>query len=147
MTSFASVSLKLANENSHTHLTGHTHLQIIVHKVRHLIIASSISENCPQENQLTRFNIYVALLRSCGRDNIQLLHDFEDRLFTQHPSKYLRQENQRLALTLDEETRERWRHITYTLKQQCRKIGTRTIYAEYRKRGSSKNVPTTWHFQ
>ena len=57
--------------------------------------------------ELTPFNIYVALSRSRGWDIIQLLQDFEDRLFTQHPSEYLRQEDQWLVL-LDEETREWW---------------------------------------
>jgi len=51
----------------------------------------------PPTGELTPFNVYVALSRSWGRDNIRLLRDFEDRLFTQHPSEFLRQEDQRLA--------------------------------------------------
>ncbi|KAI5984255.1 hypothetical protein EDC04DRAFT_2834046 [Pisolithus marmoratus] len=45
---------------------------------------------------LTPFNAYVALSRSRGRDNIRLLRDFENSLFTSHPSEDLRIEEERL---------------------------------------------------
>jgi hypothetical protein len=45
---------------------------------------------------LSPFNAYVALSRSRGRDSIRLLRDFEDDLFTRHPSEYLRVEDERI---------------------------------------------------
>ncbi|KIM69312.1 hypothetical protein SCLCIDRAFT_1177308 [Scleroderma citrinum Foug A] len=47
----------------------------------------------PPTGQLTPFNAYVALSRSHGHHNIHLLRNFEERLFTQHPSEYLRKED------------------------------------------------------
>ncbi|KAG1832383.1 hypothetical protein EV424DRAFT_1312987, partial [Suillus variegatus] len=38
---------------------------------------------------LSPFNAYVALSHSHGRDTIRLLQDFEDDLFTRHPSESL----------------------------------------------------------
>jgi hypothetical protein len=32
-----------------------------------------------------------------GRDTIRLLRDFDETIFTKHPSKYLRREDERLA--------------------------------------------------
>ncbi|KIK81359.1 hypothetical protein PAXRUDRAFT_156284, partial [Paxillus rubicundulus Ve08.2h10] len=61
----------------------------------------------PPTGQLTPFNIYVALSRSCGRDTIRLLRDFDERLLTSHPSEYLRVEDARLA-RMDEETLRKW---------------------------------------
>jgi ATP-dependent exoDNAse (exonuclease V) alpha subunit len=46
---------------------------------------------------LSPFNAYVALSRSKGRDTIRLLRDFEDNLFTRHPSENLREEELRLT--------------------------------------------------
>nr|GAT43543.1 ATP-dependent DNA helicase [Mycena chlorophos] len=46
---------------------------------------------------LTPFNAYVALSRSHGCDNIRILRGFDKRLFTVHPSVFLRREDQRLA--------------------------------------------------
>jgi hypothetical protein len=46
---------------------------------------------------LSPFNAYVALSRSKGRDTIRLLRDFEDKLFTRHPSEDLREEELRLT--------------------------------------------------
>lgn len=45
---------------------------------------------------LTPFNAYVALSRSKGRDDIRLLRDFEDKLFTRAPSDDLKREDERL---------------------------------------------------
>ncbi|KII87046.1 hypothetical protein PLICRDRAFT_112999 [Plicaturopsis crispa FD-325 SS-3] len=57
---------------------------------------------------LNPFNAYVALSRSRGRDTIRLLRDFDDKLFTQHPSEDLRVEDARLE-ALASETLERWK--------------------------------------
>lgn len=45
---------------------------------------------------ISPFNAYVALSRSRGRDNIRLIRDFENHLFTKHPSKELEVEDARL---------------------------------------------------
>jgi len=42
------------------------------------------------------FAAYVALSRSRGRDTIRLLRDFDDGIFTKHPSEALRLEDERL---------------------------------------------------
>jgi hypothetical protein len=49
----------------------------------------------PPSGTLTSFNAYVALSRSRGR--IRLLRDFNEKLFTTHPSEELRKEDVRLA--------------------------------------------------
>ncbi|KIN92634.1 hypothetical protein M404DRAFT_114797, partial [Pisolithus tinctorius Marx 270] len=61
----------------------------------------------PPSGGLTPFNAYVALSRSRGRDTIRLLCDFDEKIFTQHPSEYLRLEDQRLA-GLDRKTMLDW---------------------------------------
>jgi len=61
----------------------------------------------PPTGQLTPFNAYVTLSRSRGRDSIRLLRDFDERLFTHHPSEYLRIEDDRLD-ELDRSTRAKW---------------------------------------
>ena len=61
----------------------------------------------PPHSSLTPFNIYVALSRGMGRDNIRLLRDFDEKLLQQHPSKYLRLEDERLKM-LDEKTKALW---------------------------------------
>ncbi|KIK38223.1 hypothetical protein CY34DRAFT_41230, partial [Suillus luteus UH-Slu-Lm8-n1] len=45
---------------------------------------------------LSPINAYVALSRSRGRHTIRLLRDFENNLFTRHPSQDLRLEDARL---------------------------------------------------
>jgi hypothetical protein len=62
----------------------------------------------PPTNELTPFDAYVALSRGHGRESIRLLRDFDDRLFTQHPSEYLRIEDERLR-KLDRETEDWWK--------------------------------------
>ena len=42
------------------------------------------------------FAAYVALSRSRGRESIHLLRDFDDRIFTRHPSDELSDEDERL---------------------------------------------------
>jgi ATP-dependent exoDNAse (exonuclease V) alpha subunit len=58
----------------------------------------------PPSGGLTPFNVYVALSRAKGRDSIRLLRDFDECLFQQHPSEYLRIEDDRLK-ELDRETK------------------------------------------
>lgn len=62
----------------------------------------------PPSGKLTGFNMYVALSRGRGRATIRLLRDFEDKLFTTHPSEELRKEDERLDL-LAQSTIRRWR--------------------------------------
>ena len=56
--------------------------------------------------KLSPFNAYVALSRSSGQSSIRLLRDFDDNLFTNHPSEALRQEDIRLKL-LAEKTKQK----------------------------------------
>ncbi|KIM67214.1 hypothetical protein SCLCIDRAFT_109184, partial [Scleroderma citrinum Foug A] len=59
----------------------------------------------PPSGQLMSFNACVALSRSHSRDGIRLLHDFDECLFTHHPtSEHLRRENVCLE-QLDRQTR------------------------------------------
>lgn len=46
--------------------------------------------------KLTAFNMYVSLSRGRGRSSIRLLRDFDEKLFTTHPSEELRKEDDRL---------------------------------------------------
>ncbi|KAI9463712.1 hypothetical protein BJY52DRAFT_1115305, partial [Lactarius psammicola] len=50
----------------------------------------------PPSGSLSGFNAYVALSRSRGRATIRLLRDFDEKLFTTHPSERLRKEDERL---------------------------------------------------
>ncbi|RDB27295.1 ATP-dependent DNA helicase PIF1 [Hypsizygus marmoreus] len=50
----------------------------------------------PPTGELTPFHAYVALSRSRGRDTIRLLRNFDEKLFTTHPSEDLRLEDIRL---------------------------------------------------
>ena len=61
----------------------------------------------PPSGRLTPFNAYVALSRSRGRNNIRLLRNFDEGLFTRHPSEHLREEDIRLQ-KLDQATRLNW---------------------------------------
>lgn len=61
----------------------------------------------PPSGKLTGFNAYVALSRSSGAATIRLLRDFDNRLFTQHPSEDLRAEDRRLE-DLDKATWRKW---------------------------------------
>jgi ATP-dependent exoDNAse (exonuclease V) alpha subunit len=61
----------------------------------------------PPYGRLTPFNIYVALSRGTGRSNIRLLRDFDERLLQEHPSEFLRLEDERLR-RLNECTRQIW---------------------------------------
>ena len=66
-----------------------------------------IDISTPPTGHLTPFNIYVALSRSRGRDNIRLLRDFDEKLLMTHPNEYLRIEDERLG-KLEAETEKRW---------------------------------------
>lgn len=61
----------------------------------------------PPSGFLSPFDVYVTLSRSRGRPSIRLLRDFEERLFTTHPSEELRKEDTRLA-SLEEKTLQRY---------------------------------------
>lgn len=61
----------------------------------------------PPYGRLTPFNIYVALSRGTGRENIRLLRDFDETLLQQHPSEFLWLEDQRLH-NLNESTKQMW---------------------------------------
>ena len=61
----------------------------------------------PPYGHLTPFNVYVALSRGTGRDNIQLLRDFDEHLFQVHPCEFLRVEDERLQ-SLDDSTKRIW---------------------------------------
>ena len=54
-----------------------------------------------------QFGAYVALSRSRGRHKIRLLREFEEKLFTKHPSEDLRAEDERLQ-RLVQETKKKW---------------------------------------
>jgi hypothetical protein len=56
---------------------------------------------------LSPFNTYMALSQSRGWDNIRLLREFDDSLFTHHLSDNLRREDERLEM-LDRNTKEWW---------------------------------------
>ena len=61
----------------------------------------------PPYGHLTPFNVYVALSRGTGRDNIRLLRDFDETLLQHHPSEFLRLEDERLD-RLNKTTRDLW---------------------------------------
>ncbi|KIJ10060.1 hypothetical protein PAXINDRAFT_157720 [Paxillus involutus ATCC 200175] len=61
---------------------------------------------------LTPFNIYVALSRCRGRENIQLLQEFDEKLLMNHPSEYLCIKDERLK-NLESDT-ESWWNTTQT---------------------------------
>jgi len=58
----------------------------------------------PPTGHMSPFGVYVALSRSRGRGTIRLLRDFNEKLFTHHPSEDLRLEMIRLD-GLDQETK------------------------------------------
>lgn len=60
------------------------------------ILVLFIDIAAPPGGTLSNFNAYVALSRGRGRSSIRLLRDFDDALFTTHPSEHLRLEDIRL---------------------------------------------------
>ncbi|KAF8483185.1 hypothetical protein JB92DRAFT_3266252, partial [Gautieria morchelliformis] len=77
----------------------------------------------PPTGGLTPFNAYVALSRSSGSSTIRLLRDFDDKLFTQHPSKFLRLEDERLE-KLDLETTAWWEQHAELIRSSVGQIPT-----------------------
>jgi hypothetical protein len=65
----------------------------------------------PPSGGLTPFNVYVALSRGRGQDNIRLLRDFDEKLLVTHPCEHLRVEDERL-LRLDADTEKWWNRKT-----------------------------------
>ena len=61
----------------------------------------------PLKGRLTPFNAYVTLSRAWGHDNVRLVWDFEDSLFTTTPCELLEKEDERL-LGKHNETRREW---------------------------------------
>ena len=61
----------------------------------------------PPTGALNGFNAYVALSRSRGRNTIRLLREIDSKLFTEHPSEILREEDVRLT-RLERQTLERY---------------------------------------
>ena len=57
---------------------------------------------------VNQFAAYVALSHSKGRHKIRLLRDFDDKLFTKHPSLNLKTEDDRLEM-LTRQTKEKWK--------------------------------------
>jgi hypothetical protein len=68
---------------------------------------SMIDIGKPPTGELTAFNAYVALSRGHGREDIRLLRDFQDDIFTKHPSEHLRIEDRRLD-DLNDNTKRAW---------------------------------------
>ncbi|KIM61404.1 hypothetical protein SCLCIDRAFT_122195, partial [Scleroderma citrinum Foug A] len=83
--------------------TAFTNYRSQVQTINHCIVDLAT----PPSGQLMPFNMYVTLSHSCGRHGIRLLHDFDERLFTQHPSEHLCQEDAWLE-DLDRQTRKKW---------------------------------------
>ncbi|KAH7924255.1 hypothetical protein BV22DRAFT_1047590 [Leucogyrophana mollusca] len=77
------------------------------------ISQSIIDIGTPPSGGLTPFNVYVALSRGHGKENIRLLRDFDERLLTMHPNEHLRIEDERLARAWG---RGRWKAETGVLK-------------------------------
>ena len=71
------------------------------------IIPGLIDIGPPPSGGLTPFNAYVALSRGQSCATIRLLRDFDDKIFTEHPSEFLRLEDERLV-DLDRKTRQWW---------------------------------------
>ena len=61
----------------------------------------------PPTGKLTPFNAYVDLSRSHSRHSIRLLRDFDERLFTHHPSEHLRMEDEQIN-KLDHRMKKKW---------------------------------------
>ena len=67
----------------------------------------------PPHGTLSLFNLYVALSRSPGRDHIQLLMDFDDKMLLKKHDPALLEEDKRLE-RLDQQTKERYLMIRKT---------------------------------
>ena len=72
----------------------------------------------PPSSFLSTFNAYVALSWSRGWDTIQLLRDFDEKLFTVHLNEELRAEDERLDV-LAQQTIEQYRHGEFGYPSKC----------------------------
>jgi hypothetical protein len=61
---------------------------------------------------VNQFAPHVALSRSCGRKTICLLRDFDNNLFTIHPSEDLKEQDKRLKVLADQ-TEKDWQSGIY----------------------------------
>jgi hypothetical protein len=64
--------------------------------LEHVLINIGTTKKFP----ITPFSEYVALSQSRGQDSVWLLRDFDDTIFTQHPSEDLRRKDKRLELLI-----------------------------------------------
>ena len=68
------------------------------HKVQGQTIENIIVDIGPSKQfSVDAFAAYVAFSRSRSRESIRLLRDFDDKMFTKHPSEHLRAEDCRLV--------------------------------------------------
>jgi ATP-dependent exoDNAse (exonuclease V) alpha subunit len=68
------------------------------HKVQGQTIENVIVDIGPTKRfSVDAFAAYMALSQSWGRETIRLLRDFDDKIFTTHPSEHLHAEDERLA--------------------------------------------------
>jgi len=68
------------------------------HKVQGQTIENVIVDIGPTKRfSVDAFAAYVTLSRSQGQETIRLLRDFDDKIFTKHPSEHLHAEDERLA--------------------------------------------------
>jgi hypothetical protein len=77
---------------------------------------------------LSPFNAYVALSRGRGRQTIRLLRDFDDLLFTRHPSESLRVEDERIV-DLTRKTKDDYLKGVYDPLSQCADLLESELYA------------------
>ena len=61
----------------------------------------------PPSGGVTPFNVYAALSRGRGRDNIRLLQNFDEKVSMSHPCEHLRVDDERLT-RLDVNTEKWW---------------------------------------
>ena len=68
------------------------------HKAQGQMIENVIVDIGPTKKfSVDAFAAYVALSQSRGQETIRLLGDFDDKIFTKHPSEHLHAEDKRLA--------------------------------------------------
>jgi hypothetical protein len=78
--------------------------QLLLHAELWLTVAQRKSFNAIPHNFEKRCNVQK---RSRGRETVRLLCDFDDTIFTRHPSQYLRLEDDHLA-RLNANTKDRY---------------------------------------
>ena len=76
---------------------------------KQLPVTASPHHHCPC-GALTPFNIYVSLSRCWERESIRLCQDFDEKLLTTHPSKFLQLEDECLE-QLDKDMERWWREM------------------------------------